>query len=277
MERIKQALERARDEREARTAGVSATTTGQAIPTQAPVVVRPAATPAQGITYTETGSFEVSPKVLRRQRVVTALKDEDVAVAYKLLRTQVLQRLKTQGWNALAVTSPGCGEGKTLTAVNLAASIAAEVSYTVLLVDLDLRHPSVHRLFGVTPEHGIGDHLLRDVPLKDVLLNPGQEGLVILPGREAIPNSSELLGSPKMVGLVEELKSRYPARIVIFDLPPVLSADDALSFSPYVDAFLMVVEEGKTTRPALRRAMGFLREAESLGTVLNKSRERILA
>jgi Mrp family chromosome partitioning ATPase len=75
------------------------------------------------------------------------------------------------------------------------------------------------------------------------------------------------------VRLVQELKTRYPTRMVIFDLPPVLSADDALAFAPYVDAALLVIDEGRTKRDEVTRAVGYLRTTELLGTVLNRSHE----
>ena len=105
-------------------------------------------------------------------------------------------------------------------------------------------------------------------------INPGLDRLVVLPGSEPIANSSETLASPKMARLVNELKTRYPSRFVIFDLPPILSADDALAFSPHVDAALLVVEDGVTTKDDLARSVELLKQTELLGTVLNKTSER---
>jgi capsular exopolysaccharide synthesis family protein len=260
MERIKQALEKARQER------------GEPAPSGSPAVRRSAAAAERPtISYTQTRVFEPSPEVLRRNRVMTGSESNPAVGAYKLLRTQVLQRLRERGWNALAITSPGPAEGKTLTAVNLAISIAREVNHTVLLVDLDLRNPSVHQYFGYVPEKGVSDLVLHGAQIPEVLFNPGLERLVVLPGREAMPSSSEILSSPAMVALVQDLKHRYPSRIVLFDLPPLLSADDAMAFAPYVDAALVVIQEGKTTREEVTRAIEFLRDLPVLGTVLNRS------
>jgi capsular exopolysaccharide synthesis family protein len=227
------------------------------------------------ITYTQTASFPPPLKVQREHRLVTAADEPSSVAAYKLLRTQVLQRMKAKGWRALAVTSPGPGEGKTLTAVNLAITLAQDVNQTVLLVDLDLRHPRVHRAFGFEPSAGIADHVYGGVPLADILFTPGLERLVVLPGRESFEHSSEVLASPQMVSLVEELKQRYADRLVLFDLPPVLSADDALAFAPYVDAALLVVREGVTTRESFERALRYLGQTPVLGTVLNATPERL--
>ncbi len=225
------------------------------------------------IKYTRTRTLEVDRKMLRERRIVGGLESGTRTDAYKILCTQVLQRLRDNGWNALAVTSARGGEGKTLTAINLAISLAREVDQTVLLVDADLRSPNVHRCFGLPEASGLSDFLIGNVALEQILVHPGIEHLVILPGGRPLLNSSEMLGSQKMMTLVQELKGRYPSRIVVFDLPPVLSAADSLAFSPYVDAAILVVEEGATDRDDLQRAAEMLSSTRLIGTVLNKSRE----
>jgi len=201
------------------------------------------------------------------------VKTDGADAAYRMLRTRVFQKLMANDWNSLAITSPGDNHGKTLTALNLAISLAREVNYTVLLVDFDLKQPGIHKYLGLQPQFGISDFILHDTPLNRILINPGIERLVLLPGRESLVNSSEMLKSRKMVQLVNELKSRYPSRIIIFDLPPLLETDDALAFSPYVETILLVIEEGRTTQEEIEQSMSLLRETNLMGTVLNKSRE----
>jgi capsular exopolysaccharide synthesis family protein len=260
MERIKEALERARQERQQ---------VGYAPGATAPP--RGAVAPAQ-IVYTQTRHAEISDEFLRNKRVITGSDPDAFTDAYGILRTQVLQQLRENRWNALAVTSPGFNEGKTLTAINLAISLAMEVSYTVLLVDANLRHPSVHSYFGMELEFGLSDYLVADKPLQEILVHPaGIQGLVILPGGKPLVNSAEMLNSPKMARLVEELKTRYPSRIVLFDLPPLLTTADAIAFSPYVDAALLVLEEGKTSTQDAQRAIELLKDTHLIGAVLNKS------
>lgn len=268
MERIKEALERAREER--------MRLSGQHDQTGMAPSLAGGDRPSQSISYTQTRSENVSDAVLREKRIVTAMGHDGPYVdAYKMLRTRVRQQLREKHWNTLAVTSSGDSEGKTLTAINLAISLAGEVDHTVLLVDADLRHPRVHTYFGIPNGRGLSDYLTGDVPVQDMLFNPaGINGFVVLPGGRALPNSSEMLNSPKMVRLVEELKSRYSSRIVIFDLPPLLTAADALSFAPYVDAALLVVEEGKTQAEEMRYAAELLTKTNLIGTVLNKSLDR---
>ena len=269
MERIKQALERAR--RDQSTASESQLLP-PALNPQSQVEPNSA---QQTIKYSQTKVVPLVLSDLKDNRIIAGSESDVANTAYKMLRTQVLQRMMAKGWNALAVTSPGPGDGKTLTAINLAISLAREVQHTVLLVDFDMRKPSIHEYFNFTPAKGITDFLLRETPVSEILVNPGIERLVLLPGRESVPNSSELLASPRMVKLVDELKSRYPSRFVLFDLPPLLSADDALAFSPYVDTVLMVINEGKTTKEELLHAMGMVGNTQVLGTVLNRSADRI--
>jgi Mrp family chromosome partitioning ATPase len=198
--------------------------------------------------------------------------------AYKLLRTQVLRRLDQLQANTLAVISPTAGAGKTLTAINLAIAIAADHRRTALLVDLDLRNPSVHRRLGFEPTLGIEDCLQDDRPVQEAIVRVvGYERLAVLPARAVVEHSSELLTSERAARLVAELRARYTNRVIIFDLPPVLLTDDALAFSRSVQAGLMVVGEGRTQRNELMRSMQLLRELTIVGTVLNGSREPVAA
>jgi len=262
MERIKKALDKAREQR------TSGTQTGAAAPAKRSV-------PSEHIAYTQTRQVKVRDEVLREHRIISAVDpDSEFAESYKILRTRILQQMRKNDWNVLAVTSPGESEGKSLTAVNLALSMALEVTGTVLLVDANLHHPHIHALFGFKPEHGLSDYLLDQAEVPDILVNTGVDRFVILPGRQPLENPAEMLGSPKMISLVEDLKTRYPARVVIFDLPPVLKAADVLAFSPFVDTTLLVVEDGKTQSEDLSRARDFiLKSSNIIGTVLNKVRD----
>ncbi len=267
MEKIKQALDRARKEQ---TAGGS-----RATPASSEKAIDRELTAVRKISYNQTRVLDIDPDILRRNRIIIGSGEHPAAeTAYKILRTQVEQRMAARGWNAIAVTSPGANTGKTITAINLSMALAQEMHRTVLLVDLDFRNPSVHRRSECDISYGLIDYLLDNVPVSEILINPGIEHLVILPaGREAVPNSSELLASPKMIRLVDELKSRYPSRIIVFDLPPLLWSDDTMAFSPYVDTTLIVVAEGLTTKEELKRAMEIMEGSNVIGTVLNRSSE----
>ncbi|MGH8608026.1 MAG: exopolysaccharide biosynthesis protein, partial [Gammaproteobacteria bacterium] len=128
-----------------------------------------------------------------------------------------------------------------------------------------------------SPTFGIGDYFENEIPLEQILFNPGINRLVILPGRGPIPHSSEILASLKMVRLVREMKTRYASRFVIFDLPPVLSGDDVLAFASQIDAFLIVIEDRGTEKEELMQTVDLLKGSTVLGTVLNKSNEMVRA
>lgn len=263
MDRIKQALDKARAEQ-----STLMVNSAQRPPSAVAPVTE------EDIKYSQTKISQFNPQKLRENRVIFGEADRSGLAAYKMLRTQVLQRMTANGWNALAVTSPMASDGKSLTAINLAISLARELHHTVLLVDMDLRNPSIHKYFGFEPERGIGDCLRSGTALGEVLINPGIDRLVVLPGRESIENSSEILASPATGRLVQELKTRYPSRMVLFDLPPILAADDALSFAPFVDAFLLVVRDGQTTKTALEQSLQVMKETTIIGSVLNAAEER---
>ena len=177
------------------------------------------------IAYQRTRVIDVPDEKFRERRVCAGFNNDPIADTYRVLRTQVLLRMRQQGWTTLGVTSPTAGCGSTLTAVNLAISIAQDVNHTVLLVDIDLRNPSLHRYFLDEDVPGLSDYLLND-ELPQLLFNPGIDRLVVLPGHRPISDSSEFLSAPKMRALFDELKTRYEQRVVIYDLPPVLSSDD---------------------------------------------------
>ena len=259
MEKIKQALDKARQERE-RNGG------------QVAKQSRKAVSDISSIRYTKTQSVEGSHTKMRENRLISSMEQSDYTDALKILSTQVLQRMKENHWSSIAVTSPRRAEGKTTTAINLGISISKEVEYTVLVVDANLRHPNLHEYFGLNPTHGLGDYLTGDMELSDILINPkGLDHFVILPAGKPQQISSELLGSPKMCSLVEELTSRYPKRIIIFDLPPVLESADTIAFVPCIDTALIVVEDDVTKENDLKSAVDMLSVTNIIGTVLNKS------
>jgi non-specific protein-tyrosine kinase len=214
----------------------------------------------------------VNPAVLKKNKVVSFFQGNAIADNLKILQTQVLARLDNLGGNTVMVTSPNRAEGKTLTAVNLAIGIARELDRTVLFVDADLRTPSAHRTLGIDAKQGLSNYLLKEAEIPELLVNPGIQKLVILPAGRSLPQSAELLGSPRMEALVKEFRERYPERVVIFDTPPILTSADALSFSRFVDGILLVVEAEKTRRDEITRVFELLEGKPILGSVLNKTR-----
>jgi protein-tyrosine kinase len=228
-----------------------------------------AETPGE-IHYTYTRKVAVEMNRLRRYRLTVNGSDQALGEAYKLLRTHVLHRTKREGRNILMVTSPLPGEGKTLTTINLAIAICQKVGQTVLLVDGDLRNPSIHRYLDLPSGPGLVDYLVSGDPIAESLVHPeGLANLVVLPAGKSTSEPTELLGSPAMVELVKELKHFYPDRYVLFDLPPLLYADP-LAFAPLVDGIILIAEAGRTPREEIVRAIELLKEFPVLGFVLNK-------
>jgi capsular exopolysaccharide synthesis family protein len=188
-----------------------------------------------------------------------------------MLRTQVLQKMRQNDWQTIAITSPTAGEGKSLVSANLAVAIAMELNQTVLLVDMDLRNPSIASYFGLNVEAGLKEYLEEDLYLHHVLVNPGVERLVILPGKGRAEDSAELLSSPKMASLVKDIKSQYNSRLIIFDVPPLLQTDDVLMSSNYFDCTLLVLEDGKNNEENIKKSLQLLEGTHLVGTVLNKA------
>ena len=232
--------------------------------------------PLENIEYTQTHQIQVPQNVLSENRVIAGNRSDPRAAAFKFLRTQVLHAMRNNNWSSLAITGPQADIGKSLVAVNLAVSMSLEVNQTVLLVDLDLRHPSLNRYFGFDPEFGIADYLRGEIEIKKLFVSPGFQRLVLVPGKGTTSDSSELLSSPKMTDLSRELQNRYSNRIVIFDLPPLLNIDDAMVFLPNVDSTLLVVENGKNTESDVTKSMRLLAGTNLIGTVLNKAEDEIL-
>lgn len=220
--------------------------------------------------YSESKSVKLDLDQLARNRLVSLFSDAPEAEYYKVLRTTVQQRMKENGWNTLMITSVQPGEGKTLTCINLAVSFAKEFNQTVLLVDCDLKRQSVHRYLNISFDKGIVNYLLNGCALKDMIVWPGIEKLSLISGGKTISNSSELLNSPKMKALVQEVKLRYDDRYIIFDTPPILGWADAITFAPLVDCILMVVEEGRTSVKDVKSALELLPVEKFLGFVLNR-------
>ncbi|KAF0233733.1 MAG: Capsular exopolysaccharide [Desulfovibrionaceae bacterium] len=222
------------------------------------------------VCYTQTQVVEQASGASDAGQILSVAEDMGLTDCYALLRTQVLQRTREKGQNTIMVTSVNKGEGKTLTAINLAMSMAKEMVQSALLVDTNLRDPKVEAYLSLPSSRGLGDYLLDDIPLPELLINPGLNKLVVLPAGRPIAVSTEILGSPRMRHLVKEMKSRYPERYVIFDCPHLLGMPDALIFSSFVDHILLVIEAGKTTRGDIQKTLDLLEGKSLLGIVFNK-------
>ena len=235
--------------------------------------------PEVDICYSETKIKKIDNSILKKGKVISLFHDLEKIDEIKTLRTQVLNHLNQVRGNSLLITSANPYEGKTFTAINLGVSIAQELDRTVLLVDADMRkHNAKHSdfaldFFGTDMNEGLSNYLLGQAEIADILVNPGIKRLVLLPSGRPLSNSAELLGSPRMVALVNDIKSRYADdRIIIFDSASILSCADPLVLSRYVDGILFVVEHEKTTTAQLEKSMELLKDKPLFGTIVNKSK-----
>lgn len=205
--------------------------------------------------------------------VLLGTEDEAALRTYKILRTRIQHRLIDNGWHSVGVTSALPGDGKTLTAINLAISLARDVGTYVFLVDMDLQRPTVCKYFGMEFFAGISDYLEGVANFDDILYSVGVDRLTIVPNRVAVEGSSDVLGAPQMQQLIKNLNTESPRHIIIYDLPPVLVSDDVIKFGANMDSVLFVVSEGHTPRSAVPRAVEALGGMNILGVALNKSNE----
>lgn len=269
MDRIQKALEKAKQKYADKPIGMDSKLPERKA--QIKANQEPITSSIQNISYTQTQVQEASPSALEARRVISGHYNNPQSAVFRMLRTQVLQKMRTNRWQSLGITSPTAGEGKSMVACNLAVAIAMELNQTVLLVDMDLRNPSVATYFNTNVELGLRDYLEQDIDLPQVLVNPGIKRLVLLPGLGRAEDSAELLSSPKMASLVSDIKSQYDSRMIIFDMPPLLQTDDVLLSSNYLDAGLLVLEDGKNNESNLKKALQLLEGTHLLGTVINKS------
>ena len=175
--------------------------------------------------------------------------------------------------NLIMVTSALPGEGKTFTAINLAISIAMELDHTVLLVDADVARPSVLRTLGLKSQAGLMDILLdQKLDVADVLLKTNIDTLSILPAGKSHRHATELLASQTMSSLLDEIASRYPDRIVIFDSPPLLLTTEARVLASQMGQIVVVVEAETTTMNAVKSALSQLEACSNVNLVYNKAK-----
>ena len=195
--------------------------------------------------------------------------------SYRMLRTRVLQRMRANRWTTIGVTSPSQGDGKSLTTLNLALSIAREGNSNVFLLDLDMRNPTLCNSLGVVPPVDMNEYLAGDGQPEDLLFSIGIDNLLLAGSVTSTNRASELLATRGVEKLFSYIRSIAPQPLVLVDLPPVLATDDALVVAPMVDACLLVLAEGRSRRDSAAEAIAVLSEFQLAGIVLNRSRAAI--
>ncbi len=266
MSRLEEAMEKARQLRE-QGGGVAGRgsevqkKSAAPIPTMSPAAPSPKPVPpAEKIAIT-------NPLVIAAHDF-----DQPVAEEYRKLKSIIVQATNKDGFrNALMVTSAVSGEGKSLTALNLAISLAQEHNHTVLLVDADLRKPSICEFLGLSPQKGLSDCLMNGMDISEALIKTGLGNLTILPAGPRVANPVELFSSQKMKDLHYQIKHRYADRYVIFDTPPVLPFAEARLLGSIVDGVVFVVREGGTSQHNIMEALSSLKDSKLLGIVFNKA------
>ncbi len=217
----------------------------------------------------KTGEAAVDAAMVDRHLVCVTEPFSNAAEQYKKLRARILNATKKDGRSAVMITSSDIGEGKTITAINLAVALGNEIDHTVLLVDADLRKPSVHKYLGIEAQYGLSDYLSGKVNLSDILVKTGIGKFILLPAGSPPENPSELLSSERMKALVHEIKCRYKDRYIIFDSPPVLMAAEAVSLAGYMDSIIFVIQAAHTTPKAATQALSLIKGCPVLGVVFN--------
>lgn len=174
--------------------------------------------------------------------------------------------------NVIVVTSANPNEGKTVTVLNLAISLAQEHDYTVLVVDADLRSPSCHRLLGLENGPGLTECLKEEIDCEKALVRTNIGRLVLLPGGKPVANPVELISSSRMRQLIQELKHRYPDRFILIDSPPVNLFAESRFLTSMADGAIVVVREGETSMDDLSEALQAV-DNKVLGIVYNDAKE----
>ncbi len=174
--------------------------------------------------------------------------------------------------NLIMVTSALSGEGKSFTSVNLALSIAAELDHTVMLVDADVARPSVLRMLGQEPGPGLLEILEGKVDMGSVLLRTNVDKLTILPSGSPHPKATELLASDAMKSLLEDMATRYPDRIIIFDSPPLLLTTESRVLASHMGQIAVVVRADHTLQSVVQSALSTIESCPVKMVVLNQAR-----
>jgi capsular exopolysaccharide synthesis family protein len=211
-------------------------------------------------------AVRVIPTTTLDRRLVAAGSESTAAEQYRALRTRILHADNGTAVNILLVTSPGRAEGKTITAGNLALTMAQEFQRRICLVDADLRHPQIQTLFGLPEGPGLSDVLAGRATLEQALVTIEDLRITLLPaGRAAHP--AELLGTTAMRRTIDTLRTRFDR--VVVDAPAAAPLADVGILTPLVDSVLLVVRSAVTSKPAIHDAVASIDAGKLLGVVLN--------
>ncbi len=195
-----------------------------------------------------------------------------ISEEYRKLKSVIMKLTKKDNYlNTLMVTSTFSNEGKSITALNLAITMAQEYDHTILLVDADVRNTTLHKYLNMTPKAGLTECILKEIALPDALIKTGIGKLSFLPSGRRVKDPAELLSSNRMKEFLMEMKNRYPDRYIIIDEPPVQSCAETLSLAHMVDGVLFMVMEGVASIENIQEALNLLMDANVLGLIYNNA------
>jgi len=234
------------------------------------VAEKPQSTAASVIRQTAARTITINAD----NRLLTAIADPHSAVSeqYRKLKSSLVRLTNQDSFrNLLMVTSAIAGEGKSLTAANLAISMAQEYDLTVLLIDADLRRPSIHSYLGFEQTIGLSDCLQDGIDIGEAIIKTNISKLSVISAGREVAKPLELFASKKMQELMAEIKHRYNDRYVIIDTPPLLPFAETRSLAHIVDGVVFVIHEGVTPQESVLEAREVLKGCPVLGVVLNES------
>lgn len=224
-----------------------------------------------GADWMALPEIKLSPALASRNRI-TALSGGADATPYDMLRSRVIRMMKDKGWSRLAITSPGSSCGKTTISVNLALSLSRQKDLKVMLVDLDLRRPALHKTVGHEPAMSIHDVLDGTAAFENLAVRVGGN-LILAMNAGAARHPAELLQSAAARERLDEIERVWQPDIMIFDMSPMLASDDNLGFLGNVDCAILVAAAETTTLPNIDICEKEIAQLTNvLGVVLNKCR-----
>ncbi|MEN8141432.1 MAG: polysaccharide biosynthesis tyrosine autokinase [Thermodesulfobacteriota bacterium] len=199
-----------------------------------------------------------------------------IAESLRRVRAKLIHPDEGDPARSVLITSAGQGEGKSFVSANLGVIMAQSVGRHALLVDTDLRRPTLSNLFGADNSKGLVDYLRDGRALSELLVPSGMPRLSLLPAGEPPVNPAELITSEKMATMVAELQSRYEDRLILFDSPPVSVASETQVLAQHVDKVVVVVRWGGEGREGINKMIEQLGREKVLGVVFNAFKPTLL-
>lgn len=216
---------------------------------------------------------ELDARHLERNKIVTYEMKDPSHVAFKILRTRLHQMLAENGWNSVAVTSPTAGCGKTMVSVNLAFGLARQTDFRTVLIDLDLKKRSIAKTLGIRASRSIGDYVAGEASLEDCFVQV-EDNLFVGLNHHPVENFSERAADERVQNILPRVMEALNPKVILIDLPPMLSGDEVMAYIPQVDSGFLVAGAGKTTARDIEDCEGqFAAATNFLGVVLNKCTE----